>query len=147
MCNFRSWTITIITPLMKAYKRSMLARCYTANIGLWSVLFHNFIARGLKLNWNFFPLINTNSCWGEAKATRWQHFEAAYMGSCAWVFSYLHICDYRLFLHLRCMVICMLVQKHVESYFLPLQTGLWSLQAAKTSATLWQLMVLLPWRT
>lgn len=33
------------------------------------------------------------------------------------------------------------------SNVLPLQTGLWSLQAAKTSATLWQLMVLLPCRT
>lgn len=33
------------------------------------------------------------------------------------------------------------------SSVLPLQTGLWSLQAAKTSATLWQLMVLLPCRT
>lgn len=72
--------------------------------------------------------------------THWHLFAAEFTGSCAWVVSCPHICDYRLFL--RCPgCVC------VQSLFLPLQTGLWSLQAAKTSATLWQLMVLLPWRT
>lgn len=53
-CYFRSQIITIIAPPMKAYNRSMLVRHYAANIGLWSVLFHNFIAKGLKQNWDFF---------------------------------------------------------------------------------------------
>lgn len=46
-------SLSPLTPLMEAHNRSMLAH-YTANIGLWSVLFHNFIARGLTLNWDVF---------------------------------------------------------------------------------------------
>lgn len=34
-----------------------------------------------------------------------------------------------------------------ENFALPLQTGLWSLQAAKTSAILWQVMLFAPCRT
>lgn len=156
-CNFRFSTITIIAPLMKAYNQSMSLRRYTPNIGLWSVLFHNFIARGFNLNWDFFHYKHSHRSTQTRAAERPRQHAGTILrqrawGSCALMFSYLHsVCDDCLLLHLCLLLWCQsfacMCRCGAESSFLPLQTGLWSLQAAKTSATRWQLMVLLPCRT